>query len=155
MKIATREVALHHRLFPGQGRLNLKGLLDAVVSDGNYTGILTLETSNEDYMFAAPKRIAMDGRRSILRLLSLVYDSYHAVNIPECMDIDTSGVGKAMRLHPTPPGYVVLPPTGTIYGFEFIEFVVNGTKLETLGRWLELIGFKRVGKHRQIGRAHV
>lgn len=148
MEIATREAGLHCRLLPGQGGLNLKGLLDLIVSGSNYTGTLTLETSTEDHKVAAPKRIAMDGRRSILCLLSLVYDPYHAVKIPVRMDIDTQEYGKATPSHSTPPGYVVLPPTGTIYGFEFIEFVVNGAKLETLGRCLELIGFRRVGKHR-------
>lgn len=148
MNIITRGMESHHRLFPGQGRLNLKGLLDAVISGSGYTGILTLETSNEDCKVVVPKRIAMDGRRSILRLLSLVYDSYHAVSIPERMDIDTPEDDMVMASHLSSPGYVVLPPIGTVYGFEFIEFVVNGVKLEALGHWLELIGFKRVGKHR-------
>ena len=136
MGLSTREIA-HYRVFPGQGKMKLKQFLKAVVADGRYNGALTLETFNGDYQAAPPKEIALAGRRSILCVLSEVYDPYNA---------DYERHQPDSRPHIS--DYIVLPPTGIIYGLEFIEFVLSEAKVDVLGRWLEHLGIKRIGKHR-------
>jgi len=150
MGLSFREIA-HHRVFPGQGKMKLKQFLKVVVADGRYNGVLTLETFNADHRAAPPKNVTMAGRRSILCLLSEIYDPYNPGNElqqPDSDDIELSDHDQTAPPRSKIPHYIVLPPSGIIYGLEFIEFVVSETKVEALGQWLEHLGIKHIGKHR-------
>jgi 4-hydroxyphenylpyruvate dioxygenase len=54
----------HHRLFPGQGELDVAGFLAAVLHAG-YAGPLSLEVFNDEFRAAPARRIARDGLRSL------------------------------------------------------------------------------------------
>lgn len=151
---STQDLAKSHRIFPGQGRLDLTKLLKAIIADGGYHGYLTLDTVNEEYRIAPPQSIALDGRRSILYLLSHVYDPYHIGNevarstSEDIVLHDHDHVPSPQRQPQQEQHSAVLPPIGTIYGFELVELFLNESKVDVLARWLELIGIKRLGKHR-------
>ncbi|MFD5595468.1 bifunctional sugar phosphate isomerase/epimerase/4-hydroxyphenylpyruvate dioxygenase family protein [Streptomyces griseorubiginosus] len=57
----------HHRCFPGQGGLDVAGLLRHVLNAG-YTGPLSLEVFNDVFRQADAGRTALDGLRSLLAL---------------------------------------------------------------------------------------
>ena len=54
----------HHRLFPGQGVLDLPALLRRVLEIG-YTGKLSVEVFNDRFWQADPQRIAADAHRAV------------------------------------------------------------------------------------------
>ncbi|MHC5905564.1 bifunctional sugar phosphate isomerase/epimerase/4-hydroxyphenylpyruvate dioxygenase family protein [Streptomyces sp. S6] len=57
----------HYRCFPGQGGLDVTGLLKHVLATG-YTGPLSLEVFNDVFRQADAGRTALDGMRSLLAL---------------------------------------------------------------------------------------
>lgn len=57
----------HHRCFPGQGGLDVTGLVRHAVRAG-YTGPLSLEVFNDVFRQADARRTAVDGMRSLTRL---------------------------------------------------------------------------------------
>jgi 4-hydroxyphenylpyruvate dioxygenase len=57
----------HYRCFPGQGGLDVKGLVDRVLAAG-YSGPLSLEVFNDVFRQADPGRTAIDAMRSLLVL---------------------------------------------------------------------------------------
>jgi 4-hydroxyphenylpyruvate dioxygenase len=57
----------HHRCFPGQGDLDVAGLLGHVLAAG-YRGPLSLEVFNDVFRRSDPLRTARDGMRSLLAL---------------------------------------------------------------------------------------
>ncbi len=57
----------HYRCFPGQGALDVGGLVDRVLAAG-YAGPLSLEVFNDVFRLADPGRTAIDAMRSLLVL---------------------------------------------------------------------------------------
>src|SRR3954447_4160073 len=57
----------HHRLFPGQGGLDVAGVLRATLEAG-YDGPLSLEVFNDVFRASDPARMAVDAMRSLLVL---------------------------------------------------------------------------------------
>jgi 4-hydroxyphenylpyruvate dioxygenase len=55
----------HHRLFPGQGTLDVAGFARTVLATG-YTGPLSLDVSNDVFRQADPRRTAVDAMRSLI-----------------------------------------------------------------------------------------
>jgi len=111
----------HYRCFPGQGDLDVAGLLAHVLRAG-YEGPLSLEVFNDIFRQAAAMRTAQDAMRSLIHLE------------------EEAGrrLGGASRLTPPPPPVV---PTG----FAFAELAVPETG--PLGDQLTALGFTRTGTH--------
>ncbi len=57
----------HHRLFPGQGELDVAGFLKDTLAAG-YAGPISLEIFNDEFRAAPSRRIARDGLRSLVWL---------------------------------------------------------------------------------------
>jgi 4-hydroxyphenylpyruvate dioxygenase len=57
----------HHRLFPGQGELDVAGFLRTAL-DAGYSGPLSLEIFNDEFRAAPARRIARDALRSLVWL---------------------------------------------------------------------------------------
>lgn len=57
----------HHRLFPGQGELDVAGFLRHLLAAG-WAGMLSLEVFNDEFRAAPSRRIARDGMRSLVWL---------------------------------------------------------------------------------------
>ena len=55
----------HFRNMPGQGGLDITGFLAAVQATG-YGGYLSLEIFNDQFRAGSARRIAVDGRRSLI-----------------------------------------------------------------------------------------
>lgn len=103
-----------------------------------YKGPITLEVFSDDYRAAPSTRVALDGRRSVLLLLSEVYDKPQIQGEDVVMEdgVGIQGIAE------------VLPPVGEVLGFEWTEFVIDEGRVEILGRWLEGLGMRRVAKHK-------
>lgn len=109
----------HHRLFPGQGVLDLDGFLGQVLASG-YGGPLSLEVSNDVYRQGDPRYAAIDAMRSMLALEEL---------------------RDAIR----PAG---LPPAPRLGGHMFTELAVDEASALDVTRTLASVGFVHTGQHR-------
>jgi 4-hydroxyphenylpyruvate dioxygenase len=58
----------HFRNFPGQGDLDIQAFMRTVEATG-YDGWLSLEIFNDQFRMASPRRIAQDGKRSLIWLM--------------------------------------------------------------------------------------
>lgn len=114
----------HYRCFPGQGDLDVAGLVAHVLRTG-YRGPLSLEVFNDIFRQAAAMRTAHDAMRSLLFL-----------------EEEVGGrLGDAARAVPlTAP-----PPPVAPTGFAFAELAVPETG--PLSRLLTALGFVRTGVH--------
>jgi 4-hydroxyphenylpyruvate dioxygenase len=118
----------HFRCFPGQGELEVAGLLEQVLLSG-YRGPLSLEIFNDAFRGADTRQTAVDALRSLLYLEESVSTRASIVRL--------TGLGL------TQP-----PPTPALNGFGFLEFAVDADASRELGDWLERFGFARAGRHR-------
>ncbi|WP_406315338.1 sugar phosphate isomerase/epimerase and 4-hydroxyphenylpyruvate domain-containing protein [Streptosporangium sp. NBC_01639] len=66
----------HYRCFPGQGTLDLAGLVRHVLNTG-YTGPLSLEVFNDHFRQADTARTARDGMRSLIALEQTLHGAVH------------------------------------------------------------------------------
>lgn len=107
----------HFRCFPGQGRFPLVDFMKTLQATG-YDGALSLEIFNDQFRAAPARQIAVDGRRSLLRL-----DEQRVEG-----DVQT------------------LPKAG-FQGVEFLEFSVDEEIADELTRLFRGLGFQRVGRH--------
>jgi 4-hydroxyphenylpyruvate dioxygenase len=114
----------HYRCFPGQGDLDVAGLVASVLRTG-YDGPLSLEVFNDIFRQAAAMRTAQDAMRSLIAL-------------EEQAGARLGGTGRAAAL--------TLPPRPVVpSGFAFAELATADTG--PLGRLLEGLGFTRTGTH--------
>ncbi|HWX26365.1 MAG TPA: TIM barrel protein [Steroidobacteraceae bacterium] len=115
------ESSRHYRLFPGQGKFDLRTFLGHLLKAG-YTGPLSVEVFNDLFQQADPDRIAVDARRSLLVLAESVSSARAAgpisIKAPE------------------------------VTGYAFIE-IATGTKAAAaeLSATLTALGFARTGQH--------
>jgi 4-hydroxyphenylpyruvate dioxygenase len=127
----------HFRCFPGQGDFDVADFTARAISAG-YSGPLSLEIFNDEFRAAAPSRTARDGMRSLLYLEEQV----RQIQAAEPSPAPAPGKGR---------GHVDLidpPPVPELSGVAFLEFAVDAAAGQELARWLEGLGFAKVGVHR-------
>lgn len=115
----------HFRCFPGQGDLPLRAFMEAVLITG-YAGEFSLEIFNDQFRAGSPRRVAIDGQRSLIYLMDQLRDSPAAANL----DIPA------------------MPPRSQCLGVEFIEFAVDDRGADDLGRLFAGLGFRHAGRHK-------
>jgi 4-hydroxyphenylpyruvate dioxygenase len=111
----------HHRLFPGQGSLNLAGFTNTVLATG-YAGPLSLEVANDVFRQADPRPTATDAMRSL-------------ISVQEALE-------KAPRRASD------LPPAPVLSGQAFVEMAVDAVSGPVLANTLATLGFVHIGQHR-------
>ena len=114
----------HFRSMPGEGDLDVAGFTRAALATG-YAGPLSLEIFNDQFRGGDAKRIARDGRRSLLAL-----------------------VDDVARAEPEAAPAPALPARIRPEGVAFVEFASRGEEAEALGRFLSTLGFSRAARHR-------
>jgi 3-dehydroshikimate dehydratase len=118
----------HFRCFPGQGELDVTGLLAYVLRTG-FRGPLSLEIFNDVFRGSEPRQTAVDAMRSLVYLEESVASRPDVWHLPE--------------LH-----FEQLPPLPRLSGVGFLEFAVDADAGRELGSWLERLGFSLLGRHR-------
>jgi 4-hydroxyphenylpyruvate dioxygenase len=118
----------HFRCFPGQGELDVTGLVQQVLCSG-YRGPLSLEIFNDVFRSSDTRQTAVDAMRSLLYLEESVGPPR---NVPEMTGVDL----------------VQPPPRPRLNGVGFLEFAVDADAGRELAAWLEQLGFAHVGTHR-------
>jgi len=115
----------HYRCFPGQGDLDVAGLVSRVLRAG-YAGPLSLEVFNDIFRQAAAMRTAQDAMRSLIALEEQV------------------SLGSSKRA-----AVAALPPAVIPSGFAFAELAVPGVGEAGAGpaELLAALGFARTGTH--------
>ena len=114
----------HFRNMPGEGDLPVTDFVRAVAATG-YDGFLSLEIFNDQFRGGSPKRIAVDGRRSLLNLM------------------DEIGRGD-----PSLPGApLAMPPPVAVEGIAFVEFAADEAERTELEQMFGALGFAPVGRH--------
>ena len=126
----------HFRCFPGQGDFDVATFTAQAIAAG-YAGPLSLEIFNDEFRAAAPSGTARDGMRSLLYLEEQVRGLQALAPPPE------GGRPAHTRVDLLDP-----PPAPELSGVAFLEFAANPAAREELARWLEGLGFSRVGRHR-------
>ena len=124
----VREWSLHHRLFPGQGALDIVGFLNRIQAMG-YTGPLALEVFNDVYQQEDPRHAATDAMRS-MRVLAETLSSRNPAR-----EGAVAGVGD-------------LPPAPRLDGLAFTELAVDEVSAPLVSRALGMLGFVHAGQHR-------
>ncbi|GAA2264140.1 sugar phosphate isomerase/epimerase and 4-hydroxyphenylpyruvate domain-containing protein [Actinomadura luteofluorescens] len=112
----------HYRCFPGQGDLDVTGLVDHVLRTG-YDGPLSLEVFNDIFRQAAAMRTAQDAMRSLIALEE----------------------GVAQRAGGSASAGGALPPPVVPTGFAFAELAAPAAG--PVGEVLGALGFVRGGRH--------
>jgi 4-hydroxyphenylpyruvate dioxygenase len=125
----------HYRCFPGQGEMEVAGMVGAVL-DAGYTGPLSLEIFNDEFRAAPARANAVDAMRSLLWLEEQVrrLPSLHQPDITH---------GQLHRVALLDP-----PPEPVLHGWSFIEFAVDAPTAVRLRGFLGSLGFERIGRHR-------
>jgi 4-hydroxyphenylpyruvate dioxygenase len=122
----------HYRCFPGQGDLDVTGLVAHVLRTG-YPGPLSLEVFNDIFRQAAAARTAHDAMRSLIFL-----EEAAGWRLDEAFQSPAQSPARSDALA-VPPAPVI--PTG----FAFAELAVPGTG--SLSGLLTALGFVRAGVH--------
>ncbi|MBO2448593.1 sugar phosphate isomerase/epimerase and 4-hydroxyphenylpyruvate domain-containing protein [Actinomadura barringtoniae] len=115
----------HYRCFPGQGDLDVAGLVCNVLRAG-YDGPLSLEVFNDIFRQAAAMRTAQDAMRSLIAL--------------------EEQVGARLGDSPHAAGLALPPPPVVPTGFAFAELATPDPG--SLAGLLNALGFVRTGTHR-------
>lgn len=135
LKMDVLSWSRHFRCFPGQGDFDVAAFASKAIEAG-YTGPLSLEIFNDEFRATAPSRTARDGMRSLLFLEEQIRHRLEA--------LPAEGP-KAARPH---VDLLDPPPAPDLKGVAFLEFAVDPAAGAELARWLEGMGFHRVGLHR-------
>ena len=135
LDMASLMLSRHHRCLPGQGELDVPGFVDAALKAG-YTGTISLEIFNDGFRAAPPRQTARDGMRSLLYVEEKVRRRQEA-------EAKEGTKREARRVSLFDP-----PAPAAMKGVAFIEFAVDEPSGRTLARYLESLGFARLGRHR-------
>lgn len=111
----------HFRNYPGQGDLPLLDFMAALGATG-FDGLLSLEVFNDQFRSGAPRRLAVDGLRSLIYL-------------------EDQLTRRDPAKHPD------MPPRAACQGVAFIEFAVDETAAGAFKKLLSGLGFAKVGQH--------
>jgi 4-hydroxyphenylpyruvate dioxygenase len=115
----------HFRNFPGQGDFPLVDFMAALQATG-FDGPLSLEIFNDQFRAGSARRVAVDGRRSLIFLRDRLRER--------------DGI--------LPVGQAPLPPRSRCLGTAFIEFAMDETAAAEFDGLLRGLGFVRAGVHR-------
>ncbi len=115
----------HYRCFPGQGDFPIADFMDALQATG-FDGLISLEIFNDSFRAGSPRRVAVDGQRSLLVMI----------------DELQSRTGVAV------PGFPKLPPRGRCRGIDFIEFAMDDSAAAGFEKSLAALGFAKTGMHK-------
>ncbi|APX89157.1 3-keto-5-aminohexanoate cleavage protein [Brevirhabdus pacifica] len=115
----------HFRNMPGEGDLDVRGFLNAVMATG-YSGPLSLEIFNDQFRGTNPRDVAEDGYRALVALMDDVRRAEPEVraDLPR------------------------LPARQRAEGVAFVEFATQGQEAATLTDFLATLGFRKAGRHR-------
>jgi sugar phosphate isomerase/epimerase/4-hydroxyphenylpyruvate dioxygenase-like putative hemolysin len=130
LNMDIREWSLHHRMFPGQGSLDVAGFLSEILRMG-YAGTMSLEVFNDVYQQEDPRHAATDAMRSMLALAEAV-GTHSFLGLPEQLSAGD------------------LPPAPELGGFAFAELAVDAVSAPLVSRTLAALGFAHVGQHRSM-----
>jgi 4-hydroxyphenylpyruvate dioxygenase len=137
LKLDVLSWSRHFRCFPGQGEFDVAGFLLAALRAG-YAGPISLEVFNDDFRAAATRPTAVDGMRSLLFLEEQVRRR-----------MAEEEAKPATSLRPARRVELFDPPAVPVFdGPAFLEFAVGGPADDELARYVENMGFRRVGRHR-------
>ena len=125
----------HYRCFPGQGELPVGGFLDALNATG-FDGLMSLEIFSDRFRAGSARRVAMDGRRSLLFALDEMGER----------------AGAARPLSEAAPP--AMPPRAACEGIEFLEFAIDEASTPGFEATLGQLGFVRAGRHRSKAVTH-
>ncbi|TXR56436.1 sugar phosphate isomerase/epimerase and 4-hydroxyphenylpyruvate domain-containing protein [Quadrisphaera setariae] len=126
LEMGLLEWSRHHRCFPGQGALDVAGVVAAVLEAG-YRGPLSLEVFSDLVREAAPAVTARDAKRSLVFL-----EDQLATRLP-------AGSPAREVVTASPPAAARVDPA-------FVELAASpGADVERL---LEALGFVAAGRHR-------
>jgi 4-hydroxyphenylpyruvate dioxygenase len=115
----------HFRNFPGQGELPLIDFMDLLQAT-DFDGLISLEIFNDQFRAGSARKVAIDGRRSLLFLLDQLRER-------------TGLAHKKLD---------ALPPRARCLGTEFIEFAIDEGDALAFGKLLRELGFARSGLHK-------
>ena len=115
----------HFRNMPGEGDLNVQGFMQAVMATG-YSGPVSLEIFNDQFRGGSSKLVAIDGYRSLISLMDDVRRAEPEISL-ELPDF---------------------PKRSETMGLSFVEFASRGEEAQRLGKYLECMGFAKIGKHK-------
>ena len=115
----------HFRSFPGQGDLPIIDFMKALDATG-YDGLVSLEIFNDEFRAGAARRVATDGRRSLIQLFD---------------DLERSKPSRSSRRS-------LLPARARCEGVEFIEFALDEAAARRFEIFLRELGFHKAGAHR-------
>jgi len=119
----------HYRSFPGQGELPIGDFMDALAATG-FDGLMSLEIFSDRFRSAPARRVAVDGRRSLLFALD---------------EVGKRG-GVSSR--------TTLPARSECEGIEFVEFAISETTVPGFEAVLRSLGFTLAGRHRSKSVTH-
>lgn len=135
LDMASLMLSRHHRCLPGQGEMDVAGFVEAALTAG-YTGTISLEIFNDGFRAAPPRQTARDGMRSLLYVEEQVRRRREEA-------VARGEKREAKRVSLFDP-----PAPAEAKGVAFIEFAVDEKSHRGLARYLEALGFSRLGKHR-------
>ncbi|HEX5322086.1 MAG TPA: TIM barrel protein [Stellaceae bacterium] len=115
----------HYRCFPGQGEFPIDEFMDALRATG-FDGLVSLEIFNDSFRAGSPRRVAIDGQRSLLVML----------------DELRSRSGAAIR------GIPKLAPRARCRGIDFVEFAMDDAAAAGFEASLAALGFAKAGIHK-------
>jgi 4-hydroxyphenylpyruvate dioxygenase len=115
----------HYRCFPGQGEFPIDEFMDALRATG-FDGLVSLEIFNDSFRAGSPRRVAIDGQRSLL------------VRFDELR----SRSGAAIR------GIPKLAPRARCRGIDFVEFAMDDAAAAGFESSLAALGFAKAGIHK-------
>jgi 4-hydroxyphenylpyruvate dioxygenase len=113
----------HFRNLPGQGDLPILDFMAALQATG-FGGFLSLEIFNDQFRAGSARRVAVDGRRSLIYLLDRLRERTGAA-----------------------PKELPAMPRSRCLGTEFIEFTIDDNTLPVFEKLLSGLGFRRTGRH--------
>ncbi|ANT62619.1 3-keto-5-aminohexanoate cleavage protein [Salipiger sp. CCB-MM3] len=115
----------HFRNMPGEGDLEVKRFMQAVMAAG-YKGPISLEIFNDQFRGSNARATAQDGYRSLIALMDDV-----------------------RRAEPeTKIDMPAIPPRVRAEDVSFVEFAARDGEVETLTDMLRTLGFRNAAKHR-------
>ncbi len=115
----------HFRSMPGQGDLPVLSFMEALQAT-DYNGLLSLEIFNDQFRAGSPRRVAIDGQRSLIHLLDQLRRK----------------TGQEI------PGMPALPSGSICRGVEFIEFAIDEATAPSFEAVLRGLGFAKAGVHK-------
>jgi 4-hydroxyphenylpyruvate dioxygenase len=115
----------HYRCFPGQGEFAIGDFMDALQATG-FDGLISLEIFNDSFRAGSPRRVAVDGQRSLLVMLD---------ELQTRTGVPVVGLPK-------------LAPRGHCRGIDFIEFAMDEAAAAGFEASLAALGFAKAGIHK-------